>query len=289
MAVRLEADPEGPPAGATFVLFEVVSGLEYLVPAEVAIEGDEVVLTGGFDPGDVALGAPLPEGEWLVGLELAARTGSVRVQLPNQPLVPAIIHGRPVVRTFARPRLALQVGRVRRNFITAEPGDARITESAAGTRLELPLRRLHLAGTSDATGSIVLGRLPVRADIHVHDGTPRLEAWLSGLPGSYRLGIRFGEGRATQTGLVLKVDGEGRMRLVRAASGPRRRRRRPASGPHWYIACVAPYRTRWRGRWAGAAIARSAATGPDYWARHWADYWAPTKSRPRLSRTAVAS
>jgi hypothetical protein len=220
LRVGVAAHGLGTPTDATFFLHHVGLGLEYLVDAQVTLEGSELLLTGSFDPSDAALGSELPGGEWLVAFEVASGADVLRALVPNSRITPAIINGRPVMRTIQRDELGLQVDRARRSLVDADPDSAEITESVAGTRMVLPLRNLYLGGTPVVTGTIVLGRLPVRADIRDTPDGPVLEAWLSGLVGSYPIGVKFGGAPVRSTGLVLEVDGIGGMRVAKAKTKP---------------------------------------------------------------------
>ena len=201
---------------ATFVLHERRSGVEYPFVAEATADGESVQLTGGFDLSDVAFGEALPGGEWSIGFDLATGTAQARGLVPACTLDAAVVSARPVVRSLKQRTLTLQVDRIRRNFITADPATAQIVESVSGTAMTLPLANLHVTGAEPLTGDIFLGGLRLRATIRASSDGPVLEGLLSGLAGEYPVGSRFGIGVPTQTGLVLVVDGVGKMRLAGA-------------------------------------------------------------------------
>ncbi len=190
-------------------------------------EGREgtVHLSGEIDVQTAALGEPLPAGEWTVGVTATQPGFHAEGVLPKTDLAPALVGGRPVVPALRGDTLRLQVGRVRRNYFDADPATAHIIETARGTRLTLALDGLHVADTTSVSGSLILGRLKVPASVEVTDGRATLQAWLSGLAGSYPVSVDFGHERPVRTGLSLEVDGVGQMRLVRAA------KQKPAGKP----------------------------------------------------------
>ncbi|KQT93598.1 hypothetical protein ASG49_00920 [Marmoricola sp. Leaf446] len=198
---------------ATFFVHAADSGEEHPFPAAVTQRDQHVVLEGALDLSSVS-GVELPDGEWLVGFDVRSGGWRGRGRVPNTEIEPGLVRGRPVLRSLRRRYLALQVGAVKRNFIDADPRSAEIVESVRGTRLRLPLRHLHVAETEAVSGQLLLGGLAVAAEIVSTPGGARLEAWLSGLAGTYDLGARFGHRRPVPTGLTLEVDGVGRMRLV---------------------------------------------------------------------------
>lgn len=218
--IRLSAQTSLEVTDATLFVHEVDSGLEYAVSAQVNASETGATLDADLAIGAVALGAPLPDGHWRVGFDLFQGDTHHRVLVPNGELIPALVHGRPVVRSLKRRYLHLQVGQIRRNIVEAEPSTARIVETVSGTRMELPLTNLHVADSEQVTGEVLLGGLPVRADIHTRDGAPVLEVLLSGLAGDYPLSSRFGNKTAAATGLRLRVDGAGAMKLDRQPAGP---------------------------------------------------------------------
>lgn len=226
-----------PPADGTvsYYLHEESTGVEYPVATVVHEEAERQVAAGAFDPGTAALGEELPAGDWAVGIDVVSPAGHSRSLLRNRQVTPAVVHGRPVARTLKGRHLSLQVGRIRRNIVTADPAQALIEESVRGVRLTLPLQNLHVADTDVFAGQLVLGRLPVDAEIRAVDGTPQLELWLSGLAGDYPLSARFNSQAPHATGLVLKVDGVGSMTIEavprRDAAKPAPRRRTPPPPP----------------------------------------------------------
>lgn len=204
---------------ATFFLHAADSGEEHPFPAALTQRDQHVVLEGALDLASVS-GGELPDGEWLVGFDVRSGGWRGRGRVPNTEIEPGLVRGRPVLRSLRRRYLALQVGAVKRNFIDADPRSAEIVESVRGTRLRLPLRHLHVAETEAVSGQVLLGGLAVAAEIVSTPGGARLEAWLSGLAGTYDLGARFGHRRPVPTGLTLEVDGVGRMRLVATPTPP---------------------------------------------------------------------
>jgi len=204
---------------ATFFVRSLSTGLEFRLATQ-PVDGNEPDRREGWvDLATAAAGAALPGGEWEVGLESRGEA-LVRLPLPNVPISSAIVRGRPVVRTLRGPQCRLQVDRIRRNLVHANPALARIEESARGTRLELPLQDLHVAETESLDGRLMLGQLPIAATIRVVDGQASLETWLSGLAGSYVLASDFGNNSPAPTGLSVQVDGVGAMTLDRLRAGP---------------------------------------------------------------------
>lgn len=188
---------------------------EYALPTQREGREGTVRLTGEIDIERAALGAPLPDGEWTVGVVATQPGFLAEGVLPKSPLKAGLVHGRPVVPTLRGDKLRLQIGAVRRNYLKADPTKAHIVESARGTALNLPLEDLHVAETSAVPGALLLGRLKIPATVEVVDGNPQLHAWLSGLAGRYPLSVAFGHDRPVSMDLALVVDGVGQMHLER--------------------------------------------------------------------------
>ncbi len=189
-------------------------GIEYRVPTDRQANGSVIELTGQVDVGTAALGAALTNGEWIVAVETTGPGQLFAAALPKVKLPAAIIDGRPVLVTVRAEHFELQVGLVRRGFFRAEPEEAEITESARGTVLSLPLRPLHSADTSSVPGRLLIGKLPVPAELDLSGERPLLKACLSGLSGSYPLSVAFGHLNPVSLKLLLVVDGTGQMELV---------------------------------------------------------------------------
>ena len=209
----------------TFVLWGL-RGLEYLVETTVSAEDAGTRLTGRLDVRSGALGAPLPDGAWDVGIR-AMGPGILQSSLvPRFELPAGIVEGRAVVSTLRTSHLKLQVGSVRRRFFRALPEAATITESATGTALALPLEGPHLADDEPLEGSLYLGGLRIPATITTTGGQAVLHAFLSGLAADYPMSVSFGHREPVSLGLTLAVDGAGAMRLV-----PRAAVSKPAAAP----------------------------------------------------------
>jgi hypothetical protein len=168
-----------------------------------------------INPATAAIGGELPDGTWHVEAELvwddvyaAARLGACDVR-------PALVGGRIVTRSPFACALELDVGISRRGVVHPEPGDASISETVAGTVLTFYLPDVYVYGPAQVEGQLSLGRLALPAELVARDGTAIVNAFVSGLAGSYSISTQFGTPRPVATGLDLEVSGVGRMGVVR--------------------------------------------------------------------------
>ena len=197
-------------------------GIEFPVPTQIQRSGESFRLSGRLDPATAALGGPLGDGSWTVGVSTSAPGDAAWTPLPQEARLSALIGGRPVVSTLREEHLELQVGKVRRRYFKADPAEASITESVDGIELVLPLHGVHVAGTDVVHGSAYLGRLRIPATIRVDGDNVFLHVWLSGLAGEYPVSVDFGHVKPVPLGMTLEADGVGSMRMVaprRAAPG----------------------------------------------------------------------
>ena len=192
-------------------------GIEHRSPPSA--RGTVTELTGEIDIGTAALGAAWATADWVVGVETTGPGELLAAELPKVNLPSSIVDSRPVLVTVRAERLELQVGVVRRSYLRPEPEDAEITESAGGTVLSLPLHPSHSADTSSVPGRLLIGKLPVPAELDLSGDRPRLKACLSGLSGSYPLSVAFGHPRPVLAEAAPLVDGIGQMELVHRSAG----------------------------------------------------------------------
>jgi hypothetical protein len=191
------------------------TGLEFPLETKVRTAAESVRLESTISVATAAIGRQLPDGTWHVEAELiwdevygAARLGACDVR-------PALVGGRIVARSASASDLELDVGISRTGVVHPEPGDASIVESAAGTVLTFDLPRVYVYGPARVEGRLFLGRLALPAELVARDGTAIVNAFVSGLAGSYPISTQFGSPGPVATGLDLEVSGVGRMCVVR--------------------------------------------------------------------------
>jgi hypothetical protein len=185
-------------------------GTEYTLPSRTSREDGSIRVTAVVDPGDAALGEPLPDGTWTVEVQTDSPGRLSRGVLPRVRLPPAVVDDRPVMAALRADVLRLQVGTVRRNYLEVDPGQVTLTESAQGMLMAAPVAHLHVADSTSISGRVQIGRLTVPANL-VLVGPPRIEVLVSGLAGRYRLSAAFGHAQPVPLGVTLHVDGTGRM------------------------------------------------------------------------------
>ncbi len=166
-----------------------------------------------MDVRSAALGEPLPPGLWEVDVQLVGVLGEVPApvtvawtECARAIVGPTLV----VVSPTVTPTLQIDVGPTTWPFVTgADPAQATITESAAGSLMVLPLQHVYVQGSQTIGGQIALDSLRLRADIITDGYAARLESFVSGLFGSPHLSAAFGETPMKPTGLGLDIDGLG--------------------------------------------------------------------------------
>lgn len=207
------------------ILRETASGAEHLLPTVLEpVPGAPGRVTAQVELGGSDPASGLPAGTWEVGVCPDADAAHA-VALPRVPLQPAVVHGRAVATSRRDAVLTLQVGRVRALLSRTRVTGTHLEETHRGSLLRVALSGLHMAGAEPLPGRLVIGGLPVPALIRHDDTGPHLEAWVSGLAGTYELEAAFAATRARPLGLALVVEGDGTMRVVAPAeSAPRKGR-----------------------------------------------------------------
>ena len=215
-------------------VFRSAEGVEWSIAEEdmtVAHDAESGVrhVTARVRPGSLAGGDPLPSGIWTPAL--LVNDGGVgrrmRVPYPKGSARASYTSGRASVSFSDAGKLALDVGATSRSVVSKlDPARASISADARGTLLRVEVPDLDIADGTELPGRLRIGRLPVLATIRAEGGRPVLEAWVSGLAGSYRLATQFSAAAYAPTGLVLEIDGVGAM-TARALSPSRA----PASAP----------------------------------------------------------
>ena len=187
----------------------------------------------------------MPSGIWMPALLVNEGGVGRRVRVPFPRRAPAASYaaGRATVSFSEAGKLTLDVGATSRPVLSRlDPARASVSEDAHGTLLRVEVPHLDLAAGSEQRGRLRIGKLPVPATlIRADGGPPVLEAFVSGLPGSYRLATKFSATDYAPTGLALRIDGVGAMTTrpanpKHAANGrkppaPRTGRRKPAPAP----------------------------------------------------------
>lgn len=200
------------------------TGAEFWLPTRDAVVADgRFRAVADIDVRTAAAGAALDDGPWqlLVGLHADGWGQLQRAPVPPTPLPPGIVDGRPVVPFTAARGIVLDVGATRTPLLSKLRAEgATVAESAQGTRLTLPLEDLAVTGQVRLRGRLLLGKFPLPAEVIGEGGHARLECLLSGLPGTSRLFMKFGNAPAAPTGLTLTISPVGTMTV---APTPRRR------------------------------------------------------------------
>lgn len=213
------------PAGARPVLLvrEMTSDLSFPVrgSATSAVVADGSVtwsLEATLDLRTAAAGAPLASGEWQLEVALVSSGGSsVAVPVPATSVPVALVDDRIVV--SSGPVLVLDIGPTARGCQQLPiAAGATVSESAAGCRLDLALTGWHVVGSRPLPVQIALDRLLLPAHI-VPDsgpGTTTLTAYVSGLAGTYLLGLQLGRAPLQPTGLAVVIGGDGAVTVTTA-------------------------------------------------------------------------
>ncbi len=160
----------------------------------------------------------LPLGPWRAEIDIRLDAGDNTSTLRAEHLPPRILSEGVVVAPIAAGGgLVIDVGATRANPFTAlDLEAAAVTEDFRGVLLDLPLP-MQACDDHAAPARIKLGTMPLPAAVVVIDGTPRLQGWLSGVPGRSGLSASIAGGPWRPTGLDLLIETAGRMRLLRSA------------------------------------------------------------------------
>lgn len=215
-------------------------GVEWPVPQEhvtVSGEGASRHVSAQVRLGSVAGGEPLPNGTWIPALRLVDNGMVRRPRLPvaKDGLGASHATGLTVVAFRRRGKLALDVGATEHGVVgRVDPALVSLAEDVRGTLLRVGLPRVDLEPGAELQGQLRIGGLPVPAAIRSHDEQACLEAFVSGLTGSYPLATLF----TTKTkiapsdyapmGLRLEIDAVGRMTTRQVRRDPRAESRTPA-------------------------------------------------------------
>lgn len=213
------------------LLRHVSSGLTYLLsegePLSPSV-GDAALDYGwrlnlGIDVRKAGNGGPLAPGLWEVDVQLLGLDiESSPVTVGWSACQPAVIGGVMIVPSPVQtPTWQLDIGPTVWPVVAdPEPAGASVVESAAGALLVLQLPTVHVSGQATIDGEIALERLLLAAKVISDGSTARLESFVSGLAGAPRIATRFGEVPMKQTGLVLRIAGDGRMDVVKYVPPP---------------------------------------------------------------------
>lgn len=226
--VRIEAmgtvaSEEGEALQPVLLLRQLGTFLTYVLPSEGSVDprtaGAQVSrwqVTATFSPLTAAEG-PLPPGQWQVDVVLSgAQRASAPVRLPGASLPVGLLDDLVLVTTDGpRDTLHLDVGATRSAVVTdAVAARATVTESAAGSLLQVQLPEVHVQTSKPLAGHIALDRFRMPATLETASGTAQLSAFVSGLAGAYPISAQVGSSPLRPTGLTLEISGAGEMRVV---------------------------------------------------------------------------
>ena len=205
--------------GLALCIYRATDGTEWRVPAEDMVlaadsSSGDVHITTRIRPDTVAAGQPLPLGTWIPALRVGGPGLDRRVRIPFSRGSAGASHvaGRTTVSFNDAGKLSLDVGATTRGVLSKFAADlASVSEDSHGSLLRVELTGLDLPHDTELAGHLRIRKLPVPATIRVDGGRPVLQAWVSGLAGSYPLATKFSSAPYTPTGLVLEVDGVGAM------------------------------------------------------------------------------
>jgi len=214
--------------GLALCVYRATDGTEWRVPDEDVVlaagsNSGDVHVTGRIRPDTLAAGEPLPLGNWIPALRVVEEGLDRRVRIPFSRRSAGASHvaNRTTVSFNDAGNLALDVGATGRGVVSRlTPDLASVSEDSRGSLLRVALTGLDLPKDAELGGHLRIRKLPVPATIRVDGGRPVLQAWVSGLAGSYPLATKFSSAPYAPTGLVLEIDGVGAMTT-------RRMRRRP--------------------------------------------------------------
>ena len=207
------------PVGLALCVYRATDGTEWRVPDEdVVLAADsnsgDVHVTGRIRPDTMAAGEPLPLGRWIPALRVVEEGLDRRVRIPfsRRSAGASYVASRTTVSFNDAGKLALDVGATGRAVVPRLiPDLASVSEDSHGSLLRVELTGLDLPKDAELGGHLRIGKLPVPATIRVDGGRPVLQAWVSGLAGSYPLATKFSSAPYAPTGLALEIDGVGRM------------------------------------------------------------------------------
>jgi hypothetical protein len=208
---------------AAVVLRHGRSGVERLVPVESkVVDASNGIVEYSYQ---ISLKSPQDEplgpGQWTMELHTGGPGLACAATVPSGGRHLAVMDGNLFSCAGSAGRLVLEVGSPRQSIGPIRPRNVRVHESAQGTRLSASLPAVFAQGIESVQGSISLGQLVIPAKIVVRDGQARLEAFVSGLAGTYALSTQFGRGGPSPTGLELVVTGTGEMSVRRRAKRKR--------------------------------------------------------------------
>jgi hypothetical protein len=208
-----------PPFALRISLYSRERGVEWFLPAEDldVREGERpgtVSVRAVLRPDRAAAGARLGSGVWwpVVVVSDGERTAARGVRRSTEPLPAFTVSGQLVVFGAKKGRLGLDVGGTDHPPVRAlDAGRASVTEDARGSLLTVPVPHLDLLEGEELQGKLRIGKLPVPASVRAGSDGAVLRAWVSGLPGDYRLATKFSPAAFAPTRLSLAIGETGRM------------------------------------------------------------------------------
>jgi hypothetical protein len=193
------------------------SGLDFWLPTTATVDaGGGFRVAAALSPATAGAGEALGRGVWqlwLTAVDSAAR--GYRLRLQGEPPGGAVLDGRLVGSPRQRGPLLVDLDATKHPVLPdLDAATATVVESAAGSRVTLPVPALHVHGEAVVLGALLQDGFALPARLAADPRGSRIECLLSGVVGTRALGIRFGGNTAHPTGLALEIAPTGEMRVV---------------------------------------------------------------------------